>query len=114
LDWPQTVASKKQRKTRVRAGHERDKPQWAEIRAKGSATPKKKKRIHVRSIGVFPPEMALLTAAETCTVLKVSRRTLWAWSNGRHPILPPVRIGGLPRWTVASVQNVIRERTIAA
>jgi predicted DNA-binding transcriptional regulator AlpA len=65
-------------------------------------------------IGQFPPDEALLTAAETCNVLKISRRTLWSWSNGRRPILPPVKIGGLPRWTVADVQRLIRERKIAA
>jgi predicted DNA-binding transcriptional regulator AlpA len=65
-------------------------------------------------IGTFPPDEALLTAAETCNVLKISRRTLWAWSNGRNPILPPVKIGGLPKWTVADVQRLIRERKIAA
>jgi predicted DNA-binding transcriptional regulator AlpA len=65
-------------------------------------------------IGVFPLNEALLTAAETCKVLKISRRTLWSWSNGRCPILPPVKIGGLSRWTVADVQRLIRERKIAA
>ena len=65
-------------------------------------------------IGVFPPDEALLTADETCNVLKISRRTLWSWSNGRRPKLPPVKIGGLPRWTVADIQRAIREHTIAA
>jgi hypothetical protein len=74
----------------------------------------KKKRKKTSGIGVFPPELALLTAAETCNVLKVSRRTLWSWSNGQRPILPPVKIGGLPRWTVADVQRLISERKIAA
>jgi predicted DNA-binding transcriptional regulator AlpA len=65
-------------------------------------------------IGHFPPELALLTADETCNVLKVSRRTLWSWSNGQRPILPPVKIGRHPRWTVADVQRLISERKIAA
>jgi predicted DNA-binding transcriptional regulator AlpA len=65
-------------------------------------------------IGQFPPDEALLTAAETCNVLKISRRTLWSWSNGRNPVLPPVKIGRLPRWTVTDVQRLIRERKIAA
>jgi predicted DNA-binding transcriptional regulator AlpA len=74
----------------------------------------KRKRKKTSGIGVFPPDEALLKADETCNVLKISRRTLWSWSNGRHPILPPVKIGGLPRWTVADVQRLIRERKIAA
>ena len=73
-----------------------------------------KKKEKPAGIGVFPPDQALLIAVEVCNVLKVSRRTLWSWSNGQHPILPPVKIGGLPRWTVADVQRLIRERKIAA
>jgi predicted DNA-binding transcriptional regulator AlpA len=72
------------------------------------------KQENISGIGSFPPELALLTAAETCNVLKISRRTLWSWSNGRSPILPPVKIGALPRWTVADVQRLIRERKMAA
>jgi len=72
------------------------------------------KQAKTSGIGVFPPDEALLIATEVCNVLKISRRTLWSWSNGRNPILPPVKIGGLPRWTVAEVQRVIRERKIAA
>jgi predicted DNA-binding transcriptional regulator AlpA len=72
------------------------------------------KQEKISGIGPFPPELALLTAAETCNVLKISRRTLWSWSNGRCPILPPIKIGGLPRWTVADVQRLIHERKIAA
>jgi predicted DNA-binding transcriptional regulator AlpA len=75
---------------------------------------RRRKRKKTSGIGVFPPDEALLTADETCNVLKISRRTLWSWSNGRRPILPPVKIGGLPRWTVADVQRLIRERKIAA
>jgi len=75
---------------------------------------RRRKRKKTSGIGVFPPDEALLTADETCNVLKISRRTLWSWSNGRCSILPPVKIGGLPRWTVAVVQRLIRERTIAA
>ncbi len=74
----------------------------------------KKKRKKTSGIGAFPLNEALLTAAETCNVLKISRRTLWSWSNGRRPILPPVKIGGLPRWTVATVQTLITEHNLSA
>jgi predicted DNA-binding transcriptional regulator AlpA len=72
------------------------------------------KRKKTSGIGAFPPDEALLTAYETCNVLKISRRTLWSWSNGRSPILPPVKIGAHTKWTVADVQRLIRERKMAA
>jgi len=65
-------------------------------------------------LGPFPPDQALLTAAQTCNALKISRRTLWSWSTGRRPILPPVKIGGLPKWVVADVLRLIEERKMAA
>jgi predicted DNA-binding transcriptional regulator AlpA len=65
-------------------------------------------------IGQFPPDEALLTAAETCAVLKVSRKTLWSYSNGHSPVLPPVKIGAHVKWTVGDVKKFIRERKIAA
>jgi len=74
----------------------------------------KQQRRDTSDLGPFPPDQALLTATETCNVLKISRRTLWSWSNGRNPVLPPVKIGRLPRWTVTDVQRLIRERKIAA
>ena len=65
-------------------------------------------------LGPFPPDQALLTATQTCNALKISRRTLWSWSTGPRPILPPVKIGGLPKWVVADVLRLIEERKIAA
>ena len=65
-------------------------------------------------LGPYPPDQALLTATQTCNALKISRRTLWSWSTGARPILPQVKIGGLPKWVVADVLRVIEERKIAA
>jgi predicted DNA-binding transcriptional regulator AlpA len=73
-----------------------------------------KQRRDTSDLGPFPPDQALLTATQTCNALKVSRRTLWSWSTGPRPILPPVKIGGLPKWVVADVLRVIEERKIAA
>jgi hypothetical protein len=75
---------------------------------------REKQRRDTSDLGPFPPDRALLTATQTCNALKVSRRTLWSWSTGPRPILPPVKIGGLPKWVVADVLRVIEERKIAA
>jgi predicted DNA-binding transcriptional regulator AlpA len=71
------------------------------------------KKENLSGIGLFPPDEALLTA-ETCAVLKVSRKTLWSYSNGHCPVLPSVKIGAHVKWTVGDVKRFISERKIAA
>ena len=61
-------------------------------------------------LGALPLECALLTSRQTAAALKISRRTLLYWTQGRRPKIPFVKLGTSKRFVVADVLRVIEER----
>jgi hypothetical protein len=64
-------------------------------------------------LGALPLERALLTPPHTAAALKISRRTLLYWTQGRRPKIPFVKLGKSKRFVVADVLRFIEERKIS-
>lgn len=64
------------------------------------------------TLGLFPPEQALLTALQTAKALKVSARTLAYWTARCPPLLNTVKIGKVRRYVVADVLRFIEEHKV--
>jgi predicted DNA-binding transcriptional regulator AlpA len=55
----------------------------------------------------------LLTAAEVCAILRVSRKTLYNYTHthkGRPPILPAISLRGAIRFRPQSIEEFVRLR----
>ena len=59
----------------------------------------------------------LLTAAEVCVILRVSRKTLYNYTHtyeGRPPILPSISLRGAVRFRPQSIEEFVRMRETEA
>ena len=71
----------------------------------------------VSSSPVSVSSTQLLTAAEVCGMLKISRKTLYNyshWFKGRPPILHPVALRNAVRFRLEAIQDFIGQREIGA